>query len=119
MNEQELNDVVCNQCSMKISDSQQFVKVRPPSTIAYGCGHCVIDYFNGEIINYLLYWDKDTFTYRLEAPPNENQTHFWMSSVNGWNLINTFDYVLPLPIRDGLLEIDKLIQRLLNMKVFY
>lgn len=129
MTEQELNDIVCNQCNLKIGDSHQFIKVRPPSTIAYGCGHCVIDYFNGKIVNYILYWDtlENDATYKLEAPPNENQTNFGVYGrsllrtpyPNEWELIKTFDYVMPLPIKNGVLEIDKLMQRLLNMKVFY
>lgn len=119
MNEQELNDVVCNQCNRKVRNMHRIVKIEPPSTIAYGCKHCVIDYFNDKIANYILYYNM----YKLETHPHGNKAHFWVyvntSDYIGWKLINTFEHVPPLPVKDGVLEIDKLIQRLLNMKAFY
>ena len=122
---QYLRDVVCSQCKLNISRKNKIVSTHPPGSIIYGCVHSIIDIIDDEIDKYVMYWDTEKdgieHTYLLEAYPDVNETELWLDSEfpSGGQLINIFDYVIPLPIKDGVLEIDKLIQRLLNMKVFY
>ncbi|HEY5268302.1 MAG TPA: hypothetical protein VII94_04165 [Candidatus Saccharimonadales bacterium] len=115
-----LHNVICSQCNKKIEAGRFTVTVKSSSSTVFGCDHSFINIDDEKISYYFLYWiTNKELTYSLEAHSNTNETELCKNPYSDYKLIKTFDYVLPLPIKDGVLEIDKLIQRLLNMKAFY
>ena len=86
--------------------------------------HSLIQIQNNSIVNYKIYIDKDQFAKeRFFIKSHNNYTYIYKKQspnfIHRYKPILTLDYFIPLPLHNNVIQSDKLLERLYNLKAFY